>query len=779
MPMFLKLNKLNLISLLLVLCIMLSSMSVFGQEDNINTSKVELSRFEKYDIKSNSISNAKLGSNAQESEAYTYIKNGLIALDINMNIEALKLSRENFDILIKKILIDNPDIFYIRGWSYSYSNANIVTSVTPKYDYDKNTIINMRGEIDSKVDLILNSIIKDDMTEFQKELAIHDYLVLNSKYDPNKLSGGSYAKESHSIYGTLVRGVGVCESYAEAFKLLLNKVGIESMVVISTPAMNHAWNIVNLDGKYYHVDVTWDDPTPDREGMTRYSYLNLTDTKISTDHYWDAKNYPTCNSKDYSYLWDMSNPISKDNYIYYSLNQSNAEYMYKLNQDTLTKTQITSDRAPYFCIIGDWIYFSNYSKGAKIHKINIDGSRETLFHNVASMNIYSEGNRLYFTEYDTKKKKYIEIESEAPTIVNVDGVTLNKSALNLLEGDTSSLVATVSPTNATNKNISWKSSNPSVATVDNKGNIVAIAEGTTEITATTEDGEISVSCNTTVSKKAPTIINVESVILNEVSIDLLEGDTSNLIATVSPSNATNKNTSWKSSDPSIATVDNKGNIVATGEGETDIIVTTEDGNISVSCNITVSKKAPIIINVESVTLNEGSLDLLEGDTSSLVATVSPANATNKNVSWKSSNTSVATVDNKGNIVAIAKGKAIITSKTIDGNLTANCNVTVIKDEYDGYKKWKDELNVPSDKKWTIKFNQSFLEGSISSGNVYVTDISGNVFDNVVSTSDNKTIIIKPPMNYESGKTYYLYIENIKSHNGKELQSGVKMKFTVK
>lgn len=412
--MFIKLTKSNLILFLIVLCILLSSISVFGQEDNISKTEVNLSWFEKYDIQSSSPSINKLGSSAQENEAYSRIKDGLIGLDDNINMEDLNLNKEQLSYLMKKVLVDNPDIFYINSWVYySYKDSGIMSSVSPTYNYNENTIISMTNEIDSKVNYILNSVIKNGMTDFQKELAIHDYLVLNSKYDPNKLSNGKYANESYSVYGILVRGVGVCGGYAESFKLLLNKVGIESMVVISTPEMNHAWNIVNLDGEYYHVDVTWDDPTPDREGITGYSYLNLTDTKIREDHYWDNRKYPSCTSNHYSELWDIYNPIVKDNNIYYSSNQNYSEYIYKLDQDTLIKKQLTTDRAPYFTIVGDSIYFSNYSEGAEIYKMNINGSDATLFHDVASKNIYSVGNRIYFTEYYTGVKRYIEIGSES------------------------------------------------------------------------------------------------------------------------------------------------------------------------------------------------------------------------------------------------------------------------------------------------------------------------------------------------------------------------------
>ena len=249
----------------------------------------------------------------------------------------------------------------------------------------------------------------------------------------------------------------------------------------------------------------------------------------------------------------------------------------------------------------------------------------------------------------------------------VTGVTLDKTSYEMTEGDELTLTATVKPSNATNKNVSWKSSNTSVATVSN-GKVTAVKAGSATITVTTEDGSKTATCEVTVNAK---VYPVTSVSLSKSSATLTEGESLTLTATVNPSNATNKNVSWKSSNTSVATVSN-GKVTAVKAGSATITVTTEDGSKTATCEVTVKAK---VYPVTGVSLNQTSVSLTEGDEFDLIATVYPSNATNKKVTWSSSDTSVASVKN-GMVVAIKPGTAIITVTTEDGNKTATCEIVV-------------------------------------------------------------------------------------------------------
>ncbi len=171
---------------------------------------------------------------------------------------------------------------------------------------------------------------------------------------------------------------------------------------------------------------------------------------------------------------------------------------------------------------------------------------------------------------------------------------------------------------------------------------------------------------------------------------MTEGNTLQLTATVLPTNATNRTVTWKSSNTSVATVSNSGLVTAKSPGSATITATTTDGTyLSANCALTVQQN---IIYATSISLNKASAGLTEGNTIQLTATVMPEDATDKTVTWKSSNTSVATVNISGLVTAVAPGSATITATTNDGsNLSASCVVTVAADlnNYDNYLSLND------------------------------------------------------------------------------------------
>ncbi len=271
-------------------------------------------------------------------------------------------------------------------------------------------------------------------------------------------------------------------------------------------------------------------------------------------------------------------------------------------------------------------------------------------------------------------------EEPKPDPILVDGVSLDKVELALIEGETADLVATVTPEDADNKNVSWSSSDESIVTVDQNGEVTAIKEGTAIITVITEDGGKTATCTVTVTAKEepePDPIPVDGVTLDKTELALIEGETADLVATVTPEDADNKNVSWSSSDESIATVDQNGKVTAVKEGTAIITVTTEDGDKTAACIVTViAYQEPDLVHVTGVSLNKNKLQLKEGTTEILNATITPANADDKSVIWSSSDSTVATINANGKITAVKVGTCVITVKTVDGDKTATCTVTV-------------------------------------------------------------------------------------------------------
>jgi len=258
------------------------------------------------------------------------------------------------------------------------------------------------------------------------------------------------------------------------------------------------------------------------------------------------------------------------------------------------------------------------------------------------------------------------------TSVPVTGVTLNKTSATVSIGGTETLIATVLPSDATNKSVTWTSNNNAIATVSN-GTVTGVAAGDAVITATTQDGSKTAACAVTVTNA----VSVTGVTLNKTSASIVVGGAETLTATIAPASATNKNVTWVSSDPSIATVSpstpttSGGTVTGVKAGTATITVTTEDGSKTATCAVTVANN----VAVTGVTLDKTSATILVGNTEILTATIAPADATNKAVTWASSNNAIATVSN-GTVRGVAVGSATITVTTQDGSKTATCAVTV-------------------------------------------------------------------------------------------------------
>ena len=250
--------------------------------------------------------------------------------------------------------------------------------------------------------------------------------------------------------------------------------------------------------------------------------------------------------------------------------------------------------------------------------------------------------------------------------VHVTGVTISPTAETITKGNTVTLTATVTPNDAYDKSVIWETSDSTVATVAN-GVVTAVGCGEAIITVTTNDGGYTAQCTTTVENP------VTGVTLNSNVTYILTGETYQLVATVAPSDACgDKSVSWSTSDSSIASVSNDGLVTAVATGRATVTVTTTVGSYTASCAVEVSEP----VAVTSVTLDESALDITVGQTSQLTVTVLPNNATDKSVTWSSSNNNIATVTSNGLVTAVSAGTADITVTTVDGGYTAQCAVTI-------------------------------------------------------------------------------------------------------
>jgi len=269
-----------------------------------------------------------------------------------------------------------------------------------------------------------------------------------------------------------------------------------------------------------------------------------------------------------------------------------------------------------------------------------------------------------------------------PTKVEPTSITLNKTTATIEVGSTVTLTATIAPSDATDKTVTWSSSNTNIATVSN-GVVTAKATGTVTITARTSNGKTA-TANITINRLAT------SITLTPGSYSVKKGDIINLTATVLPADTTDKTVIWSSSNTNIATVSN-GKVTTKSAGTVTITAQTSNG-----------KKATSTISVLEVAtgINITSVKPLIhiGEKVGVSAAVTPSNAVDKTITWSSSNTAVASIDkNTGLITAKAKGNATITAKTSNG-ITNSIVITVHDINKIHYISHGDEYSISAAKK---------------------------------------------------------------------------------
>uniref|UniRef100_UPI0032164767 Ig-like domain-containing protein n=1 Tax=Clostridium sp. UBA1056 TaxID=1946346 RepID=UPI0032164767 len=399
------------------------------------------------------------------------------------------------------------------GWKCSVQNNTSTGIITLTYSMTYLSTYAQEQQVDKEIKNVLDELNVYNSDEYTKIKAVHDYIVKNVKYD--------HSLKRFSTYNGIVEKNVVCQGFASLTYRMLKELGIGVRYISGTGnGGRHGWNIVRIGNEWYNVDNTWDEntSTPDRISYT---------------------------------------------------------YLLKNERD-----------------------FTGHSRNAEF-KTN-------------------EFNKLY----PMAKSSYGD-----PSVL-VSSINLNMDKLTLPIGTSKDIVATVLPSNAGSTTLDWKSSDEKIAKVNGNGKVTSIGAGTAIITCTSNDGsKITASVEITVPQ-----IKLASIKLNLTKLSLNVGAGKELIATVAPANATMKDVVWASSNEAIAKVDEKGNVVAVGEGITNITATAKDGSGKLAtCTVTVTD--PSKIKIASIKLSATSANLNLNDTKELTATIAPANATMKDVVW--------------------------------------------------------------------------------------------------------------------------------------------------
>lgn len=234
--------------------------------------------------------------NKDQQKAYYAIRQGL--LDMAPSFPVPRLERKELSDIYFMIRMDDPMIFWSTTFKYRYYENSSCVELMPEYLFARDKIKEHRLAMESRVKKLARQA--EELDEKGKELFIHDFICQNVHYDKLK------KEYSHEIIGALGNGVAVCEGIAKAVKILCDQLGIWCIVALAenNPEKNikyrHAWNVIRIDGKYYHLDATFDN-TLSKSGTLRHDYVNLSDKQIFRDHepvIWKA---PFCVDGDHFY----------------------------------------------------------------------------------------------------------------------------------------------------------------------------------------------------------------------------------------------------------------------------------------------------------------------------------------------------------------------------------------------------------------------------------------------------------------------------------------------
>lgn len=234
--------------------------------------------------------------------------------DLTDEIQLPQMDGESLYQVFFQMRLDHPEIFWLTGYKYKYYKGSPNLIFVPEYLFDKDKIREHQKAMQARVEKLVRPA--KDRSDFEKEKYVHDFICENVRYDKLKKA------YSHEIIGPLGQGVGVCEGIAKAVKVLLDALGVWCIIAIcgNNPEKGikyrHTWNIVKINGVYYHLDVTFDNTLGQDGKEIRYDYFNLDDQQIFRDHEPLIAPAPACTDHDHFYYKEKKLSFTKQEDVY-------------------------------------------------------------------------------------------------------------------------------------------------------------------------------------------------------------------------------------------------------------------------------------------------------------------------------------------------------------------------------------------------------------------------------------------------------------------------------
>lgn len=354
--------------------------------------------------------NAGVPTYSSKTDLKAYLINEISKLNTEINIEYTDTSINMMDLLNEIVYTDNFASGVVTRYGYSRTGTKY------KFKFTYTLTAEQQSFVSSEVNRIVGQIIKPSMSDAEKVVAIHDYIVKNTNYKLVNSNGVT----THSAYSLFKYGTGVCQAYAMAAYEMLKKAGLEVHYVTGTGnGAYHAWNLVKVDGEWFHLDTTFDDPTvtytdyPNIKNFTSYKYFLISDRDIKKDHTIDTnyRTYPKATSDRFKAVHAAEYKLMNYNSLKYTLSTSTAnQYVYaidkdnnysivrfNLNQKPVTKEVIyKSSRALNVAATANDVFFINADNSYGVSKVNLSSKQAThLYKGEIIKYIELKNNKLY------------------------------------------------------------------------------------------------------------------------------------------------------------------------------------------------------------------------------------------------------------------------------------------------------------------------------------------------------------------------------------------------
>lgn len=380
-------------------------------------------------------------TSTQFNSLYNTIKTGLANYNSEIYVSTYSIDKNDIMFYYTAIIFDNPELVYVdASISYYYNSSNKITRIIPKYWINQSEYTSKMNLVNDKANEIIANYTNSNMSTAEKLFSIHNYLVLNSEYDIVNYNNNTIPDSSFTAYGTLINKISVCQGYALSFGLLANKLGIDWFLVQSD-LMTHAWNMFKIDGQWYHIDATWNDPLyvdpiADGLGSVDKDYLFCSDQIISDSNHqhtgWENYGYTaTDNSYESSWFKNISQyqkyaaPIYKDGFWYYL--DSNG--INKIKFDGTQKSTVFSKTG--LSLLAPFSSKLYYSTTNEVYSINFDGTSNTLMKSV-TVKAGTAISEMWTTEPNALTLKYTNTLGQYIDVKITDELYQPRQTLNYL-----------------------------------------------------------------------------------------------------------------------------------------------------------------------------------------------------------------------------------------------------------------------------------------------------------------------------------------------------------